>query len=179
MLLRLLTPTPTLHYKASAGVLITTSKTFSAMLSPTSPFSESQLFNNSPYSSTEPFILILHNDDPVALRIPSKALQSPVRSPAAVIQAAGQHGRCSGQVRLLACDEDVRRQLDEALDAPGREAGVREVAIRGADVGRGEIFLKPVPEGGGADVEYMLEYPSVRGKNSSTHLAVSAANCNR
>jgi len=76
MLLRLLTPTHTLHYKASAGVLITTSKIFSAMLSPTSPFSESQLFNNSPYSSTEPFILILHDDDPVALRIPPKALHN-------------------------------------------------------------------------------------------------------
>jgi len=46
----------------------------------------------------------------------------------------------------------VRRQLDEALDAPGRETGVREVAIRSADVGRGEISRKTVPEGGGADV---------------------------
>jgi len=46
------------------------------MLSPTSPFSESQLFNNSPYSSTEPFILMLHDDDHVGLRIPPKALHN-------------------------------------------------------------------------------------------------------
>jgi len=76
MLIRLLTPTHTLHYKASAGVVITTSKIFSAMLSPTSPFSEAQPFNNSPYSSTEPFILMLHDDGPVALRTPPKALHN-------------------------------------------------------------------------------------------------------
>jgi len=76
MLIRLLTPTHTLHYRVSASVLITASKIFSAMLSATPPFSESQRFNNSPNSSTEPFVLMLHDDDPVALRILLKALHN-------------------------------------------------------------------------------------------------------
>ncbi|PUU77485.1 hypothetical protein B9Z19DRAFT_1086206 [Tuber borchii] len=76
ILIRLLTPTHTLHYKTSASVLITTSKIFSAMLSPTSPFSEARRFNNSPYSSTEPFVLKLHDDDPVALCILLKSLHN-------------------------------------------------------------------------------------------------------
>jgi len=76
MLIRLLTSTHALRYKASARVLTTTSKIFSAMLSPTSPFSETQRFNDSPNSSTEPLVLVLHDDDPVALRIPAKALHN-------------------------------------------------------------------------------------------------------
>jgi len=76
MLIRLLTPTPTLHYKASASVLIATSKIFSAMLSPTSPFSKAQRFSNSPYYSMESFVLMLYDDDPVALCIPPKALHN-------------------------------------------------------------------------------------------------------
>ncbi|KAG0130330.1 hypothetical protein HOY82DRAFT_486844, partial [Tuber indicum] len=75
ILLHLLTPTHTLHYKTSASVLITTSKVFSAMLSPTSPFSEAQRFNNSPHS-TDPFVLRLHDDDPVALCILLRALHN-------------------------------------------------------------------------------------------------------
>jgi len=76
MLIRLLPPTHTLHYKASTSVLIITSKIFSAMLSPTSPFSETQRYHNSPNSSTEPFVLILYYDDPVALCILLKALHN-------------------------------------------------------------------------------------------------------
>jgi len=44
------------------------------MLSPTSPFSEPQRFNNSPYSSSEPFVLRLHDDDHMGLCILLKAL---------------------------------------------------------------------------------------------------------
>ncbi|RPA90233.1 hypothetical protein L873DRAFT_1718708 [Choiromyces venosus 120613-1] len=73
ILLRLVTPTHTLHYKTSASVLITTSKVFSAMLSPTSPFSEARRFNS---PSTEPFVLKLHDDDPVALCILLKSLHN-------------------------------------------------------------------------------------------------------
>jgi len=58
------------------SVLITTSKVFSAMLSPTSPFSEPQRFNNCPHSSRDPFVLRLHDDHPVALWILLKALHN-------------------------------------------------------------------------------------------------------
>ena len=58
------------------SVLIATSKVFSAMLSPTSPFSEPRRFNNSPHSSREPFVLRLQDDDPVVLWILLKALHN-------------------------------------------------------------------------------------------------------
>jgi len=76
MLIRLLTPTYTLHCKASPSVLIITSKIFSTMLSPTSSFSEAQRYHNSPNSSTEPLVLMLHDDDPVALCTLLKALHN-------------------------------------------------------------------------------------------------------
>jgi len=46
------------------------------MLSPTSTFSEPQRFNNSPHSLREPFVLRLHDDDPVVLWILLKALHN-------------------------------------------------------------------------------------------------------
>jgi len=76
MLIRLLTSTHALRYEASARVLTTTSKIFSAMQSPTSLFSEAQRFNDSPNSSTKPFVLVLHDDDPVAFCILLKALHN-------------------------------------------------------------------------------------------------------
>ncbi|CUS08282.1 unnamed protein product [Tuber aestivum] len=76
MLIRLLTPTHTMYYKASASVLIATSKVFSVMPCPTSLFSEAQRVNNLPYSSTEPFVLSLHDNNPVVLHILLKALHN-------------------------------------------------------------------------------------------------------
>ncbi|CUS07173.1 unnamed protein product [Tuber aestivum] len=76
MLIHLLTPTHTLYHKASASILITMSKVFSVMPCPTSLFSEAQRVNNLPYSSTEPFVLSLHDDNPVVLYILLKALHS-------------------------------------------------------------------------------------------------------
>ena len=162
ILIRLLTPTHTLYYKTSASVLITTSKIFSAMLSPTSPFSEAQRFNNSPYSSTEPFVLKLHDDDPVALCILLKSLHNHPSVPQSLtfkqlvkMAVVVDKYDCSHATRMYG-DKWMKGWTSKA-ERPGYEEWLFVAWVWGVDKIFGKLFGKAVMEvcvqkvGGGMD----------------------------
>ena len=76
MPLHQLTPTVAPSYQPFTSVLITKAKIFSARISQTSTFSETQQCHNSPYFLLAQFILILHDDNPVVCCILLKALHN-------------------------------------------------------------------------------------------------------